>query len=197
MSAPITVRPGERFGRLRVIKTLKVKAPFVGRPDNERKALRVKCDCGTTKTIFQASVTSGGVVSCGCHSREVLSEARYQKRHGQSSGRDGTPASETYKAWTSMRSQAHRKGIAVDRDWTVFENFVADMGERPAGYWLKRLRKEVGYEPRNCRWTKYSDKVRKKRLARTGFGTPMSEQTIAEIAERIRHYEAYGPVKHR
>ncbi len=40
----------------------------------------------------------------------------------------------------------------VCKRWHTFENFRADMGERPAGMTLDRLRSAGGYSPGNCRW---------------------------------------------
>jgi hypothetical protein len=45
----------------------------------------------------------------------------------------------------------------------MFTNFLADMGERPAGTTLERIENEKGYEPGNCRWATGSDQQRNKR----------------------------------
>lgn len=72
--------------------------------------------------------------------------------------------SSTYRAWCSMRTRClnpNRKtyvnyggrGISVCERWNLFENFLADMGERPEGRTLDRFPDPNGnYEPSNCRW---------------------------------------------
>lgn len=44
------------------------------------------------------------------------------------------------------------RGIAVCERWRVFANFLADMGECPAGLTLERNEVNGNYEPGNCRW---------------------------------------------
>jgi len=43
-------------------------------------------------------------------------------------------------------------GISVCEQWHTFENFFADMGERPEGKTIDRINPTLGYSKNNCRW---------------------------------------------
>jgi hypothetical protein len=72
--------------------------------------------------------------------------------------------SRTYASWAMMIQRCTNpnfprfpewggSGITVAKEWLEsFEAFFADMGERPAGKSLDRIKGDLGYFKGNCRW---------------------------------------------
>lgn len=70
------------------------------------------------------------------------------------------------------------RGIQVCARWRDFANFVADMGQPPAGMTLDRRDVNGHYEPSNCKWATSTEQNRNRRdnvlLTFDGRTAPMS-----------------------
>jgi hypothetical protein len=161
-----------RYGRLEVI-------------GNAKGGWLCRCDCGTEKVIRTQALTSGATQSCGCYQDSVRHRAR---SHGMT-------YEPIYRLWVSMVDRCTRpsvpnfafygaRGITVCERWRTFENFYADMGNRPDGMSLDRRDNTRGYEPENCRWAALkvqSRNTRSNRLLTLNGKTA----TVAEWAELL------------
>lgn len=110
-----------------------------------------RCSCGREEAVAGARLRAGRQRR-GC---SVCSGTLHRKRG---------KCSPTYNSWRAMRGRCLRpdddaydryggKGITICDRWRdSFDNFLADMGERPAGKSLDRIDPTGNYEPSNCRW---------------------------------------------
>lgn len=130
---------GKKIGFLLVLKQ-------VEHGSKNRKFL-CRCKCGNERILVAWRLNRG--IPKGCRSCS-------KKKHGMS-------YTKTYKIWHGIIQRCLNKnhntykfygarGIKVCRRWLKFENFYADMGERPQGLQIDRINSRGNYEPGNCRW---------------------------------------------
>lgn len=86
------------------------------------------------------------------------------------------------------------RGIVVCDRWHLFENFLADMGERPPGKSLDRIDTDGPYSPQNCRWATAAEQNRNKRN-NVIIDYAGESLTLVEVAERIG--QPYGRIQGR
>jgi hypothetical protein len=98
----------------------------------------------------------------------------------------GWSTTPTYNSWRSMRhrcdnesnvgyAQYGGRGISYCERWALFENFLADMGERPEGKTLDRIDPDGNYEPSNCRWATVSEQIWSRRTSTLINGVPLGQ----------------------
>jgi hypothetical protein len=170
---------GQRFHRLIVLSRALATA------GNRGKRWHCKCDCGAETISRSDALKNGRAKSCGCHRAEL--GGKHVVEMNTTHGMYGTPE---YKTWRSMVDRCTNpnshcwldyggRGITVCDEWRKFENFYADMGNRPEGMTLDRLDVNGNYSRGNCRWADRKTQARNKRnnhiIEHDGVAATMAE----------------------
>lgn len=155
------INGNQSFGRLTTI------FPYREKPAGWNKWV-CSCLCGKIHIVRADHLYHHKIRSCGCFAVEI------RTTHGFTGSR-------TYASWGSMKARCSNtkikrnleyinRGITVCERWLQFENFLADMGERPEGKSLDRINNNGDYEPNNCRWA-----------------TPKEQMNNTNVNRRITH----------
>ena len=114
---------------------------------------------------------------------------RHALRHGHTSRLHGRRISLTYSSWQAMRARCgpsqrdnsdryRDKGITVCEEWSSFDAFLRDMGERPDGKSLDRISNLKGYCKTNCKWSTANEQ------ARNMSSVKLTLETATQVAVR-------------
>lgn len=168
---------GQQFGRLTVLCG---DDPHVCPSGAKHPKWICRCDCGSQISVLQTNLRKGNTRSCGCD----------RVKHGHALPGKRTS---TYGIWSKMIQRCENaddpkfnmyggRGITVCDRWNKFENFLADMGERPEGKSIDREDNSRGYVPGNCRWATRKEQQRNMRSNRfVEYGG--RKVSVAELAE--------------
>lgn len=112
--------------------------------------------------------------------------------------------SRTYEAWHSMKARCYNRGdnryrlygargIRVCDTWrNSFEQFLADMGEAPAGLSLDRIDNDGDYSAANCRWATVREQGNNRRTNRVvtynGLRYTVTQLAIEAGIKRVTLY---------
>lgn len=189
MARPISIKTGQRFGRL-------VAVAHHSRKADGSALWSFKCDCGTLTIKLVYSVKRGATRSCGCLNKEIA-PARNRAiftTHNMS-------RTSEYGIWKAMRRRCADlsnqdyggRGIRVCRRWSKFEHFFADMGHRPTPrHTLERENNNGHYTPTNCIWAVQSIQGRNTRRAKY-VRVAGREYRLSDLTERA-YYKIKRPI---
>lgn len=179
---------GQVFGRLTVLYR-------AGR-QKDKVLWACQCACGKLSQATSNDLISGHKKSCGCLRNERNTQTPIIHGHAiRAKGR-----SPTYRTWQAMVTRCTNiavksyedygaRGISVCARWMLFENFLADMGEKPPGMSIERVDNNKGYYPDNCKWATKLEQARNTRANRyvEYRGKTMTQ---AEFAKAIGHNQS-------
>jgi len=181
---PVRDLTGQRFGKLVAIE-------LIGHSPVLWKCV---CDCGRESIIRGNNLSRlGGQKSCGCLAKNAIFRLSGNKQTNH-----GLSRTTEYRIWIGMKGRCYNpnttrfisyggRGITVCERWrNSFENFLQDMGLRPAGKTLDRIDNDGNYEPGNCRWATRKEQAGHQRLSAAFDWFDPSQTTVCYLLKPIR-----------
>ena len=170
-------------------------------PLPNRKGLSMwlcRCKCNTEIEVYTRILRNRSRTSCGC--KKLVNGIT----HGMSQ-------TSTYHIWAEMKARCGNpntrgyylygaRGITYDPRWESFENFLADMGERPKDLSLERVDNNGNYCLSNCKWATCLEQARNNRsnLSISYEDRTMSLAEAVELSNKLNSKALrYSIVYHR
>ena len=163
MAKDIGIKPGDVFGRLKVIERVEDKI-FSDGKHKSQYLCECNCENHTKLKVVGVSLKSGNVKSCGCLKRDTTRSV------GLSNKTFGISTSKIAQAYYNMQNRCgERSMMVICPSWCIprqgIKNFFDDMASTYVdGARLGRADPSLSYSPENCYW-RISDDVAR----RTGF----------------------------
>lgn len=172
------INPGDRFGRLSVLKEVGI---FQG-----MRYWLCECACGKPALAISSVLKNGGKQSCGCLIKQNGSKGLHKMYN-----------SPEYRAWVNMKRRCLNsncptfkdyggRGITIHSNWiSSFKDFLSTVGRRPSNkYSLGRIDNNQGYFPGNVQWQTIQEQkrnTRNNRLITIGTTTKILSDWAKEV----------------
>lgn len=162
-----SVKTAQAMARVGMVFGLLKLEAHLGSNKYRRATYEASCYCGR-RLIVDSSHLKVKVPSCGCATRNTISEARVSHGGCKRSGKEPL-----YKVWCGMRRRCNNpshpdykwyggKGVRVCERWSSYANFREDMAEGYSkGMDIDRIDHDKNYELDNCRWLAHVENCRR------------------------------------